>query len=209
MNGDMQHDELFERLARLDPAGSAPIESATGPRTATLREQIMQTNITPTAPVPSPARRRRRPLMLAIGGLALTGVTALGFVILRGDDAQAPTTIALAFAPPSPAGARCMQLDASIQQPDGTVAFRGAVVSIVGNTVTLDVAKWYANGTADQVVVTTGTADGTVDPELSASFEQGGDYLVSAVDGQVMGCGMTAQYSTELDALYLGWFPAP
>ena len=206
MNGDMQHDELFERLARLDRVGSAPMESATGPRAAALMEQIMQTNITPTAPSPA---RHRRPLMLAISGLALTGVAALGFVILRGDDAQAPTTIALAFAPPSPAGARCMQLDASIQQPDGTVAFRGAVVSIVGNTVTLDVAKWYANGTADQVVVTTGTADGTVDPELSASFEQGGDYLVSAVDGQVMGCGMTAQYSTELDALYLGWFPAP
>ena len=206
MNGDMQHDELFERLARLDRVGSAPMESATGPRAAALMEQIMQTNITPTAPSPA---RHRRPLMLAISGLALTGVAALGFVILRGDDAQAPTTIALAFAPPSPAGARCMQLDASIQQPDGTVAFRGAVVSIVGNTVTLDVAKWYANGTADQVVVTTGTADGTVDPELSASFEQGGDYLVSALDGQVMGCGMTAQYSTELDALYLGWFPAP
>ena len=206
MNGDMQHDELFERLARLDRVGSAPMESATGPRAAALMEQIMQTNITPTAPSPA---RHRRPLMLAISGLALTGVAALGFVILRGDDAQAPTTIALAFAPPSPAGARCMQLDASIQQPDGTVAFRGAVVSIVANTVTLDVAKWYANGTADQVVVTTGTADGTVDPELSASFEQGGDYLVSAVDGQVMGCGMTAQYSTELDALYLGWFPAP
>ena len=208
MNGDMQHDELFERLARLDPAGSAPIESATGPRAATLMEQIMQTNITPTAPVPSPARRRR-PLMLAIGGLALTGVAALGFVALRSDDAKAPTTIALAFAPPSPAGASCIRLDASIKQPDSTVAFRGAVVSIVGNTVTLDVTKWYANGTADQVVVTTGTADGTVDAELSASFEQGGDYLVSAVDGQVMGCGMTSQYSVELEALYLGWFPAP
>ena len=208
MNGDMQHDELFERLARLDRVGSAPMESATGPRAAALMEQIMQTNITPTAPVPSPARRRR-PLMLAIGGLALTGVAALGFVILRGDDAQAPTTIALAPAPTAPAGARCMQLDASITQPVGTVAFRGTVVSVAGNAVTLDVTKWYANGTADQVVVTTATTDGTVDPELSASFEQGGDYLVSALDGQVMGCGMTAQYSTELDALYLGWFPAP
>ena len=207
MNGNTQHDELFDQLARLDPVGSAPMESATGSRAAALMEQIMQTNITPTAPGPSPARRR--PLMLAISGLALTGVAALGFVILRGDDAKAPTTIALAFAPPSPAGARCMQLDASITQPDGTVAFRGTVASIAGNVVTLDVTKWYANGTADQVVVTTGTADGTVDPELSASFEQGGDYLVSAVDGQVAGCGMTAQYSTELDALYLGWFPAP
>ncbi len=208
MNGNTQHDKLFDRLARLDRVGSAPMESATGPRAAALMEQIMQTNITPTAPAPSPARHRR-PLMLAISGLALTGVAALGFVILRGDDAQAPTTIALAFAPPSPAGARCMQLDASVTQPDGTVAFRGTVASIAGNVVTLDVTKWYANGTADQVVVTTGTADGTVDPELSASFEQDGDYLVSAVDGQVMGCGMTSQYSAELEALYLGWFPAP
>jgi hypothetical protein len=207
MNGDMQHDELFERLARLDPAGSAPMESATGPRAAALMEQIMQTDVTPAAHVPSPARRRR-PLLLAIGGLALASVAVVGFVAFRGDNATAPTTLALSVGS-SAAGTRCMQLDASTSQPDGTVAFRGTVESVLGNTVTLNVTTWYANGTADQVVVTTGTADGAVDPELSASFEQGGDYLVSAVDGQVNGCGMTGPYSAELEALYMGWFPAP
>jgi len=208
MNGDMQHDELFERLARLDPAGSAPMESATGPRAAALMEQIMQTDVTPTAHVPSPARRRR-PLLLAVGGLALASVAVVGFVAFRGDNTKAPTALALSVAAPSPAGTRCMQLDASIPQPDGTVAFRGTVESVLGNTVTLNVTTWYANGTADQVVVATGTADGTVDPELSAAFEQGGDYLVSAIDGQVNGCGMTGPYSAELEALYMGWFPAP
>ena len=207
MNSDQQHDELFERLTRLDPVGSAPMESANGPRAAALMEQIMQTDFNPAAPVPSPTRRRR-PLLLAIGGLALASVAVVGFVAFRSDNATAPTTLALSVGS-SAAGTRCMQLDASTSQPDGTVAFRGTVASIAGNTVTLDVTTWYANGTADQVVVATGTADSTVDPELSASFEQGGDYLVSAVDGQVNGCGMTGPYSAELEALYMGWFPAP
>ena len=204
----MNDHELFERLSRLDPAHGVPTEPATGPRAAALMEQIMTTDIAPDAPptTPNPARRRR-PLLLALGGVALAAVAVVGFVALRSHDAKAPTSISLSYAAPSPAGSMCVRVDA-LQPAPGTVAFRGTVVSIEGNKVTLDVTKWYANGTADQVIVTTGTADGTVDPELSASFEQGGDYLVAAGDGQVAGCGMTGPYSAELDALYQGWFPA-
>jgi len=204
-------DTLLERLARVDPASGVTTHPVSGPRAAALLEHIMTTDIAPAPAPAAPSRlRRRRPVVLALGGVALAVVAivaVVGFVALRGDDAKSPTSISLSFAPRSPIGSSCIRLDA-IQPAAGTVAFRGTVVSIVGNAVTLDVTKWYANGTADQVVVSTGTADGTVDPELSAAIEQGGDYLVAATDGQVAGCGMTAAYSAELDALYQGWFPA-
>jgi len=199
-------DELLDRLARIDPAARVPVHPVSGPRAAALMEHIMSTDLAPAPVVASPGRRRR-PFVLAFGGLALAAAAVVGFVALRGNDAKAPTSISLSFAARSPIGSSCIRLDA-MQPAPGTVAFRGTVVSIVGNAVTLDVTKWYANGTADQVVVTTGTADGTVDPELSATFQQGGDYLVAATDGQVAGCGMTAPYSAELDTLYQGWFAA-
>jgi hypothetical protein len=198
-------DELLERLARIDPAVGVPIHPVSGPRAAALLEHIMTTDLAPAPVAPSPGRRRR-PFVLALGGLALAAVAVVGFVALRSNDAKAPTSMSLSLAPRSPIGSSCMRLDA-MQPAPGTVAFRGTVVSIVGNAVTLHVTKWYANGTADQVVVTTGSADGAVDPELSATFEQGGDYLVAATDGQVSGCGMTAPFSAELDTLYRGWFP--
>lgn len=206
----MNQDELFDRLRRHDPASGAPVNPASGPRAAALMEQIMQTDLSPTSPTPTPAPHRRR-LWLALGGVGVAAVAVFAFVALRGDDAKAPTSMSLSLAPVTPggaAGASCVRVDA-LQPAPGTVAFRGTVASIEGGTVTLDVTKWYANGTTDQVVVTTGTGDGAVDPELSATFQQGGDYLVAAADGQVSGCGMTGPYSAELDALYQGWFAAP
>jgi hypothetical protein len=207
----MNQDELFDRLRRHDPATGVPVNPANGPRAAALMEQIMQTDLNPTSHPETPAPRRRRRLWLALGGVGIVAVAVAGFVALRGDEAQAPTSMSISMAPVSPggaAGSSCVRVD-SLQPAPGTVAFRGTVVSIDGGNVTLDVTKWYANGTTDEVVVTTGTGDGTVDPELSATFEQGGDYLVAAADGQVSGCGMTGPYSAELDALYQGWFPAP
>ena len=41
----------------------------------------------------------------------------------------------------------------------------------------------------------------------AARFEVGQSYLVSATDGQVTVCGLTAPYSTELAALYAEAFP--
>jgi len=37
-------------------------------------------------------------------------------------------------------------------------------------------------------------------------LNDGGRSLIVVTDN---GCGMTSQYSAELEALYLGWFPAP
>ena len=39
-------------------------------------------------------------------------------------------------------------------------------------------------------------------------FQQGGDYLVGVLDGQVLICGISAPYDPALEALYDQWFAA-
>ena len=98
----------------------------------------------------------------------------------------------------------CLALSEITPSAD-TAAFRGTVVAVDAESVTLDVAKWYANGTADQVVVSTA---GMPSPALDGvTFDQGGDYLVAAgPDGQVGICGVSGSYSPELEAFYTTWF---
>lgn len=202
----MNPDELQERLQHIDPARGASIDPVIGPRAAALMEQIMQTDPTtsPDVPVvPHPSRRPRRTLFAALAGLGVVAVGAVAFVSLRGDD-PAPTSVSYSLAASDPLTQMCMALSDIIPSAD-TAAFRGTVVAVDAESVTLDVTKWYAIGTADQVVVSTA---GMPSPALDGvTFEQGGDYLVAAgPDGQVGICGISAPYSPELEAFYNTWF---
>jgi hypothetical protein len=112
--------------------------------------------------------------------------------------------LSLSLAASDPATSMCMSLNDITPTPD-TIAFRGKVVDVSADSVTLDVASWYRGGGADQVVVSTA---GMPSPALDGvTFEQGGDYLVTASDGQVGVCGMSGPWSAELEAIYRGWFP--
>jgi uncharacterized protein GlcG (DUF336 family) len=202
----MNPDELQERLQRLDPARGASTDPVTGPRAAALMEQIMQTDPTtanevPT--VPEPPRRPRRTLFAALGAVAVVAAGAFAFVALRSDDAT-PTSVTYSLAASDPLTAMCMALP-DITPATDSAAFRGTVVAVTADSVTLDVTKWYANGSADQVVVSTA---GMPSPALDGvTFEQGGDYLVLAgSDGQVGSCGLSGTYSPELEAFYNTWF---
>lgn len=202
----MNPDELLERLQRVDPAQGASVHPVNGPQAAALMEQIMQTDptIAEVPTVPEPARRPRRRLFAAIGAAAVVAVGAFAFVALRGDDDKAPTSVTFSLAASDPLTAMCMALSDITPSAD-TAAFRGTVVAVDADSVTLDVTKWYANGTADQVVVSTA---GMPSPALDGvTFEQGGDYLVAAgPDGQVGICGVSGPYSPELEAFYNTWF---
>ncbi len=202
----MNPDELQERLQRIDPTRDASIDPVTGPRAAALLEQIMQTDPTSSNEVPvvtEPSRRPRRTLFAALAGVGVAAVAAVAFVSLRGDD-PAPTSVTFSLAASDPLTQMCMALSDITPSAD-TAAFRGTVVAVDAESVTLDVAKWYANGTADQVVVSTA---GMPSPALDGvTFEQGGDYLVAAgPDGQVGICGISGPYSAELEAFYATWF---
>lgn len=202
----MNPDELQERLQRIDPTRDASIDPVTGPRAAALLEQIMQTDPTSSNEVPvvtEPSRRPRRTLFAALAGVGIAAVAAVAFVSLRGDD-PAPTSVTFSLAASDPLTQMCMALSDITPSAD-TAAFRGTVVAVDAESVTLDVAKWYANGTADQVIVSTA---GMPSPALDGvTFEQGGDYLVAAgPDGQVGICGISGPYSAELEAFYATWF---
>lgn len=81
------------------------------------------------------------------------------------------------------------------------VAFAGTVTEISGETVSLEVDRWYAGDqTATvQVVAPTGQLSALLN---AVSFDDGGRYLVSASDGRVSVCGLSAPYTDQLAGLY-------
>lgn len=205
MNPEELHDEIHDRLRRLDPVMDAPVDPVTGPRAAALMEQIMQTQPEPvnvTSTPPTPARRPRRALFAALGALGVAAVGAFAFVAMRGDDAE-PTSVAFSLAASDPLTQMCLPI--SDQQPSAEAsAFRGTVVDISADSVTLDVTKWYQNGDADQVVISTaGMPIAALD---GVDFVQGGDYLITAGDGQVGVCGVSGPYSADLEGWFTTWY---
>lgn len=207
----MEPDDLLDRLQALDPVQGASVDPITGPRAAALMEQIMQTDPnTHTGPTatdttvggPQPARRPRRALFAAFGAAAAVAVGAFAFVALRGDDGGTPTSVSFALGAPD---ITAMCLPVSEQQPTPEAsAFRGTVVDIADGTVTLEVTTWYQNGDADQVVLTT---EGLPSVALDGvDFVMGGDYLITAGDGQVGVCGVSGPYSAELEQWFNTWY---
>ena len=198
----MNPDELQERLRRIDPAASAPVNPVHGPEAVALMEQIMQTQPNEVAAVPpSPARRPRRWLAV-VGAAAVVAAGALGVVALQGDDAKAPTTVAYALSAPNPS-AMCINID-GIESDPAWSGFEGTVASVDGNVVTIDVSKWFRGGPADQVTLT--APDGGVALEGGTDFVVGDTMLVSVMDGTVLGCGISGVSSPELQALYAKWY---
>lgn len=81
----------------------------------------------------------------------------------------------------------------------------GTVTAIDGTTVTVEVDRWYT-GTGEQpeVVNLTGGTDVSVALD-GVEFVVGQPYLVTAVDGEVQICGVSAPATPELEALYEQW----
>ena len=84
---------------------------------------------------------------------------------------------------------------------DGSVL----VTSVDGGTATLTPSHWFKGARA-------GTVEVDVPPEVQTAlvgapqFELGKRYLVAGGDGQVGLCGMSGEYSPELEALYRSAF---
>lgn len=211
------NDELQQRLRRHDPAADAPIHPVDGPRAAALMEQIMNTpmhSASPDASVPRrPAPSRKAWWGFGVAAVALVAAGATAVIVNdSGSDSDTKSVTQATFDLPAasggPATSMCIRVDA-YQPTAGQPAFEGTVLSVGGGTVTLQVSKWYSGGDADQVVLN--AADTSVpDPVLEGgvAFTVGGKFLVMALDGQVVGCGVSGEVSPELTALYQQWFPA-
>jgi hypothetical protein len=215
-------DELDARLRHSDPLDPqwSP-EPPDGPRARELLEQIMSTPLVEeTARPPAPARSRRRWWLVGAGAAAAIALGVGGVMLAMDDDrseqATAPSTAA--STPPAATPAVSFQLpgaDASMQMclavteyvPDPTAqAFAGTVTAIDGSTVTMDVDRWYTDtGEQAEVVNLTGGTDVSVALD-GVDFIVGQQYLVTAVNGEVQICGVSAPTAPDLEALYEQWY---
>ncbi len=217
------HDELDTELRDLvraaDPAASlAPADPS---RVARLLETTMTDTLTDESRTDGTHHRSRLTWLVAAAATVLIGGGVI-FAVTQGDPDPAPVTAgdpAPSSQPAqtvteltSPAGggiqAKCMAVssDAGHQVLGGAdVAFDGTVTSISGEMVTLEPSTFYAGDETDLVVVRAPDAD--MAALLSAvTFEEGGRYLVSAVDGVVSLCGFSGEYDDTLASDYAASF---
>jgi hypothetical protein len=215
-----EHDDL-ELLARLragDPAASLP--PADPHRVARLLEDIMrETTDTPetTAPRPRPAAgdgargdlRHRGPLTWLVAAAAVVLIAGAAFALIRRGTGPADTPVAVAptsrstthlTLPPARAGARCPVVDAALLR-GRQLAVDARVRDIAGDRVTLVPRRFYAGRRTDLVVVRAAGSDPT-GLDGAVDFRAGERYLVSANDGQVSVCGLSAPWSQHLAGLY-------
>lgn len=193
------HDDdrrLREQVRRADPARDlAPLP----PMWLDHRmEQIMSdTSTTPTVEAPAAAFARRPwvPMVAAAAGVAVAAAIAVPLVL-----GGSPTVQPLAL----PEGGGLAAGSCMVVTPEALLdqeqAFAARVLSVEGDTVTLEVTERFAGEVADRVTVPQVdelTSDFSLQP-----FAVGASYLVVASDGTVRGCGLSGPDSPELRAFY-------
>ena len=198
-------DELRDHLRAVDPAVSLPPADPT--RVARLLEDVMSTELTTESR--ETGTHRRGPLTWLVAAAAVLIIAGIGVfgLVNHDEDPDAPptavdsATVTELTAPSAAAyAAKCMVPNADILRQQ-TVALEGTVTQVVDGMVTLRVDRWYTGDPTDLVRVQAPPAE--LEKLLGAvDFERDGRYLVSATDGRVTVCGMSAPYSAELAALY-------
>lgn len=212
-------DEMREQLRRLDPMHSGvSVESLATPSSQTRLERIMNTPLidqeavdtasdlgTTTASRRSASGSSRRPAWMIVAGVAAAAVVALGSAAIinnsRGDgdsNVAAGTPLELSLGDGSVLSS-CMVFDVAILA-DMSPAFAGTAAKVEGDTITLDVDRWYAGG--DAVTVVLRGAIGS--PALIDGFEfqVGEQYLITAAEGNVNFCGYSGLATPELTAAF-------
>jgi hypothetical protein len=193
-------DQLRQRLARLDPmhpgVGTEPLTTESS---RNLLEEIMSTSVTeqpPAAPEKKPNRwlvgvAAAAALVLAVGGaIALTGggedPVASGPPLELNAGGEDPMAMCIVF---------------SVEElAKAPVAFEGTVSSVEGETITLDVDRWFKGGDASQVVL---HAPAGMEALIAGiPFEAGSQYLITAYDGNVNYCGFSGPSTPELRTAY-------
>jgi len=206
--------ELRARLRAADPASS--LAPADPDRVTRLLEDIMDTHTETDLPIETrqTGTRGRSPLTWLVAAAAIVLIAGVGLfgLLNHGFDDDVPTaggsqTVTKLRAPGHEAyQARCMVPTAETLSRQ-TLAFDGTVKEIAGGVVTLAPRHFYAGSPTDLVTVEAPDADLRALIQ-AVKFDDGGRYLVSATDGEVSICGLSAPYSQQLAALYARAFAA-
>lgn len=179
-------DELRERLARLDPMPpGVPTEPMTTESSRQLLEEIMSTQV---------AERTNRKWLPAAAALVLVAGFAAALALNGGGSQPLVLT-----APGEDITGICMQFSVE-ELAKAPLAFEGVAESVDGETIELDVTKWYKGGDADTVVL---QAPSGMEALIGGiPFEEGESYLFTAYDGQVNYCGFSGPATAELRAAF-------
>lgn len=181
-------DELRDRLARIDPDLSQGGNRAAQEPPQELLEIIMSTPTTETAP------RNLKGRWLAVAAVAAAFVAVIGLSgTLDGSD---PTTLALTAGADDPM-ASCIVFSPEELERVGEIAFGGTVVSVEGETITLDADVWFRGEEFDQVTLT--AQQGMEALIGGVPFEVGERYLISAQAGTVNYCGFSGPATPDYE----------
>jgi hypothetical protein len=214
MTDEPDDRELLARLRAGDPAASLP--PADPHRVARLLEDTMRET---TEAIPRPAAgeqrandlRHRGPLTWLVAAAAAVLIAGAAFALVARGTGTDPADTPVAGAPAAQsttrltlpaarAGARCPVVDAALLR-GRDLAVDAKVRDIAGDRVTLVPRTFYTGRPTDLVVVRAGRAD-PAGLDGAVEFRAGERYLVSANDGRVSVCGLSAPWSQHLADLY-------
>jgi hypothetical protein len=189
-------DQLRERLARLDPMHPGV---DTEPPSIELLEGIMSTPVV-EQPEAAPDQKSNR-WLVGIAAAAALVLAVAGVIALTGGG-----TDPVASGPPLELTAggedpMAMCIVFSVEElAKAPLAFEGTVTTVEGDTITLDVDHWFEGGDAGQVILN--APQGMEALIAGIPFEVGGQYLITAYDGNVNYCGFSGPSTPELRAAY-------
>lgn len=196
-------DDLRKRLAELDPMHSGvPTKPTTSASSRELLENIMST---PTKERVDGGTAPRRTWTIAVAAVAALVLAIAGSLALTGDG-EPVTTIAGGPALELNAGAddpmaMCIVFSAEELERTAEIAFGGTVTSVDGSRVTLTVDSWFRGGDEPSSVVLN-APQGMEALIGGIPFEVGGQYLISARDGNVNYCGFSGPATPELQSAF-------
>jgi len=192
-------DQLRDRLARLDPMHpGVETEPLTTESSQRLLEAIVSTPVI-EQPGTGPEQKSNRwlvgvaaaALVLAVGGaIALTGGGT--------DPVASGPPLELTAGGEDPM-AMCIMFSVE-ELARAPLAFEGTVASVEGEVVTLNVDHWFKGGDAGQVVLN--APQGMEALIAGIPFEVGGQYLITAYDGNVNYCGFSGPSTSEYRAAF-------
>lgn len=195
----MDEQELEARMRAADRArGPAPADSW-------IDDLVETTMATETSTEQSNGRRTW--VLVAAAAAAVAAIGAGAVALTAGDDDEGRNTAQdtdhqeLALTLPDADPMRmCIAFSPEVLAPM-EVAFSGEAYEVDGDRVRLTPDHWYRGGDgADDIVLTAGRPEVLL--EGGIAFKEGQRYLVSAVDGEVATCGLSAPYTDEMAAAY-------
>ncbi len=187
-------DDLRNQLKRLDPV--YPGAPSTPPSRELLEDIMASTDTT------NRTDRTRWYAAAAVAAVAL--VAAVAIPALNGDS---PTPTTVAAAPPlelslgdgSALMASCMAFDVEFLR-EMPVAFEGTVTAVDGEQVTLGVDRWFKGGDVETVNL---RAPAGMEALIGGiEFVEGGQYLITAAEGNVNYCGFSGPSTPEFRAAF-------